>query len=145
MKAKAERKKYGRPEEEPEQGSEATEPTIPAVVLPDPTSSPLEGASQQDADDIDYTQGLQHSRFNAQIRIGPNGETIVDETSLVVEREDGEASTEGYAHVVESDLTKFTNSGTFAKKTKGSRWSAEETELFYDVCLRSLSTAYSQS
>ncbi|PPQ71475.1 hypothetical protein CVT26_011254, partial [Gymnopilus dilepis] len=41
--------------------------------------------------------------------------------------------TENYTHVVESDLTKFVNSGSYSKRYRGSRWTAEETELFYDA------------
>ncbi|KAF8203017.1 hypothetical protein BJ912DRAFT_942624 [Pholiota molesta] len=66
------------------------------------------------------------------VRIGPNGETIIDEESLVVDRAENDG-TENYTHVVESDQTKFVNSGTYGKRYRGSRWSAEETELFYDA------------
>ncbi|KAI0296225.1 hypothetical protein BC826DRAFT_1005983 [Russula brevipes] len=70
------------------------------------------------------------SRFNVQIRIGPNGETIVDEESLFVDRAE-EHETDNYVHVEESDATKFVNSGSYSKKFRGTRWTAEETELFY--------------
>lgn len=72
------------------------------------------------------------SRYNVQVRIGPNGETIIDEASLFVDRHD-EVDTAEYTHIEESDSTKFVNSATYSKKLRGSRWSAEETELFYDV------------
>jgi transcription factor TFIIIB component B'' len=81
---------------------------------------------------FDYSQSLSTSRFNVQVRIGPNGETVIDEESLFVDRNE-EAVTESYTHVEESDTTKFVNSGTYGKKYRGTRWSAEETELFYDV------------
>jgi len=81
---------------------------------------------------FDYTQDLATSRFNVQVRIGPNGETIIDEESLVVDRTEAEDTT-NYTHVVESDHTKFVNSGSYGKRYRGSRWSAEETELFYDA------------
>lgn len=83
-------------------------------------------------DDFDYTQDLATSRYNVQVRIGANGETIIDEESLFVNRNE-EEDTEHYTHVEESDTTKFVNSLTYSKKLRGSRWSAEETELFYDV------------
>ena len=74
------------------------------------------------------------NRFNVQVRIGPNGETIVDEESLFVDRAEGEdIAAEQYTHVEESDQTKFINSASYSRKSRGSRWSAEETELFYDV------------
>jgi hypothetical protein len=50
--------------------------------------------------------------------------------SLLIENE-----TVNYTHVEESDTTKFVNSSTYGKKFRGSRWSAEETELFFDVSL----------
>ncbi|KAK1233740.1 hypothetical protein PQX77_003087 [Marasmius sp. AFHP31] len=85
-----------------------------------------------DPEGFDY-QSLQHSRFNVQVRIGPNGETIIDEESLVVDRVEGEQGEGEYEKVVESDMTKFVNSGTYGKRFRGSRWSKEETELFYDA------------
>ena len=81
---------------------------------------------------FDYSQSMSTSRFNVQVRIGPNGETIIDEESLFVDRVD-ENETVHYTHVEESDTTKFVNSSTYGKKFRGSRWSAEETELFFDV------------
>jgi transcription factor TFIIIB component B'' len=83
---------------------------------------------------FDYSQDLATSKFNVQVRIGPNGETVIDEESLFVDRTD-EEETENYTHVEESDNTKFVNSGTYGRKFRGSRWSAEETELFYHVSL----------
>jgi transcription factor TFIIIB component B'' len=92
-------------------------------------------------DDFDYSKVVGRSRFAAQVRIGANGETILDETSLVIDR-DEEQETSGYAHVEESDATKFTNSSTYSKRYHGSRWSAEETELFFDVRLLRFSCFY---
>ena len=81
---------------------------------------------------FDYSRAMATSRFNVQVRIGPNGETIVDEESLFVDRVQGDDSA-NYTHVEESDTTKFVNSATYGKRFRGSRWSAEETELFFDV------------
>ncbi|KAF9454085.1 hypothetical protein P691DRAFT_798361 [Macrolepiota fuliginosa MF-IS2] len=95
----------------------------------------LAGPSTSRADEetgIDYSQQLETSRYNVQVRIGPNGETIIDEESLVVDRAENE-DTSNYTHIVESDHTKFVNSGTYGKRYRGSRWSAEETELFYNA------------
>jgi transcription factor TFIIIB component B'' len=85
---------------------------------------------------FDYSQALTTSRFNVQVRIGSNGETFIDEESLFVDRND-EEDTENYTHVEESDHTKFVNSGTYGRKYRGSRWGAEETELFYHVSQQS--------
>ncbi|KAH9950887.1 hypothetical protein B0H21DRAFT_685889, partial [Amylocystis lapponica] len=81
---------------------------------------------------FDYTEDMATSRYTVQVRIGPNGETILDEESLYVNRNE-EGDTENYTHIEESDATKFTNSATYSKKVRGSRWSTEETELFYNA------------
>ncbi|TFK56691.1 hypothetical protein OE88DRAFT_1803361 [Heliocybe sulcata] len=83
-------------------------------------------------DGFDYSQSLSTSRYSVQVRIGPNGETIVDEESLFVDRNE-EDDTANYTHVEESDTTKFVNSATYSKKLNGSRWSAEETDLFFQA------------
>jgi transcription factor TFIIIB component B'' len=82
--------------------------------------------------DFDYSQNMSASKFNVRVRIGLNGETVVDEESLYVDNS-AEQDTHDYVHIEESDTTKFINSATHSKKLRGSRWSAMETELFYDV------------
>lgn len=104
-----------------------TPPPQIAINGPAPASGPIAGGS-----DFDYSQNMSASKFNVQVRIGPNGETVVDEESLYVDNS-GEHDTHDYTHVEESDTTKFVNSATHSKKLRGSRWSAMETELFYDV------------
>ncbi|KAJ3895549.1 hypothetical protein GG344DRAFT_62099 [Lentinula edodes] len=149
MKIMMERKKYGQPEDEdtPPEAPTTSDlaPVVPAAESshsrqPSPfldnaasTSTPAVAANL-DPDSFDYTQKLAVSRFNVQVRIGPNGETIIDEESLVVDRAgDTEDDTSGYTHVIESDRSKFTNSSTYGTKLRGTRWSAEETELFYEA------------
>ncbi|OBZ68483.1 Transcription factor TFIIIB component B'' [Grifola frondosa] len=152
MKAILEAKKYGRnledEDERPNKTSDANSEvdqnggaseTVPSTsaTAPVPGSSALdiqveEGAPSGGVDGFDYTEHMAISRYNVQVRIGPNGETIIDEESLFVNR-DEEHHTEEYTHVEESDMSKFVNSSTYSKKSRGSRWSAEETELFYDA------------
>lgn len=140
MKILMELKKYGREEEteETNTGQNTSTPTEAGPPRGFPGSSDAAATSGKPAilDDtgsgFDYTQDMATSRFNVQVRIGPNGETIIDEESLVVDRAEAEDTT-GYTHVVESDHTKFVNSGSYGKRYRGSRWSAEETEMFYDV------------
>ncbi|EMD41887.1 hypothetical protein CERSUDRAFT_129101 [Gelatoporia subvermispora B] len=153
MKAAMEAKKYGRNPDDDESAPPATIAEVPQDNLevditsaahdlsgstprsaPQPSSTDLLGGegARDAGDDFDYTQNLATSRFNVQVRIGPNGETIIDEESLFVDRNE-EQDTTNYTHVEESDTTKFVNSGTYSKKLRGSRWSAEETELFYDA------------
>ncbi|TFK77327.1 hypothetical protein BDN72DRAFT_39066 [Pluteus cervinus] len=123
MRALMERKKYGKEGEDDEDEPTESTPSTSAPVAPTAVTENTEG--------FDYSQNLSSSRYNVQIRIGPNGEAVVDEDSLVVDRTE-HINTDGYAHVVESDHTKFVNSGTYGKRFRGSRWSADETELFYD-------------
>ncbi|KAF7303257.1 HTH myb-type domain-containing protein [Mycena kentingensis (nom. inval.)] len=123
MKAIAERKKYGRPEDDEEPDSNAPAPAAPETM----TKTRRNLSTMTSLPPVPL-----NPRFNVQVRIGPNGETIIDEDSLTVDRTE-EVDTSGYTHVVESDLTKFVNSASYTKKCRGSRWSAEETELFFDA------------
>ncbi|KAJ4485880.1 hypothetical protein J3R30DRAFT_3442662 [Lentinula aciculospora] len=146
MKIMMERKKYGQPEDEDAPVEISTSPN-PAPVTPAAESSqsrqpspPMNNpsastaAANADLDSFDYSQNLTASRFNVQVRIGPNGETIIDEESLVVDRaDDAENETSEYTHVIESDRSKFINSSTYGTKLRGTRWSVEETELFYEA------------
>lgn len=151
MKMLMESKKYGRkegaeetntggqetdvaPAEDPPAANAAAGPSTgaPSSALRAPSTGPP--AEDETGHGFDYSQTMSTSRFNVQVRIGPNGETIIDEESLFVDRND-ENETVNYTHVEESDTTKFVNSSTYGKKFRGSRWSAEETELFFDVSL----------
>jgi transcription factor TFIIIB component B'' len=139
MRSLMEAKKYGRDEDRDHQDS-PTSNVIPALPESSDLSEPTVERAPSNAlivDDtghgFDYSQNMATSRYNVQVRIGPNGETIIDEESLVVDRADAD-ETENYTHIIESDHTKFVNSGTYGKRYRGSRWSAEETELFYEVC-----------
>lgn len=156
LRAIAEAKKYGRNIEDDDQlpamnsgdvaeSSEANPPQEVPTASRSPSAVPQAGPSTPSAerpaqggrmgDEFDYSQDLSTSRYNVQVRIGANGETIIDEESLFVNR-DEEDDTQNYTHVEESDTTKFVNSLTYSKKTRGSRWSAEETDLFFDVSYR---------
>lgn len=104
-------------------------PLLAAVDESVPSSDPTAGGIE-----FDYSQTMSASKFNVQVRIGPNGETVIDEESLYVDNS-AEQDTHDYTHIEESDTTKFVNSATHSKKLRGSRWSAMETELFYDVSM----------
>jgi transcription factor TFIIIB component B'' len=146
MKALMESKKYGTTEDDispkaanveakmaevPAESSSSRTPTT-AIEAVDPSLAPEPTAPDESGHGFDYSQAVSTSRYNVQVRIGPNGETVIDEESLFIDRNEDEG-TENYSHVEESDTTKFVNSGTYGKKFRGSRWSAEETELFFDV------------
>jgi transcription factor TFIIIB component B'' len=120
----------------------AANPPPPTPVNPLPqqpaADDPVQVSGSTAGDnEFDYSQTMSASKFNVRVRIGPNGETVVDEESLYVDNS-AEQDTHDYTHVEESDTTKFVNSATHSKKLRGSRWSAMETELFYDVHLCSL-------
>ena len=151
MRALMEAKKYGRDDEDGEgeglsatpiaDGPSNTPPNaVPSGSMSNGAEVEAEAGEGEDSQGFDYSQSLNTSRFNVQVRIGPNGETIVDEESLFVDRADDQ-DTANYTHIEESDATKFVNSASYAKKFRGSRWSAEETELFYDVSFIHLSSA----
>ncbi|CAL1694935.1 unnamed protein product [Somion occarium] len=143
MKAIMEAKKYGRDLEEEEEarlkeGSTPPDKTLEATPVLDVNaeagpSNIIEDLGIHKGDGFDYSQTMTTTRFSAQVRIGPNGEMIVDEESLFVDRIEEAEDMSGYTHVEESDTTKFVNSATYSKKVRGSRWSAEETELFFDA------------
>jgi len=139
MKSLVEARKFrGRDDDKDDPRSSGTQSNKSPIVGPSLAGGSPAGVSQQEgpaAEDgsgqgFDYSQGLATSRFNVQVRIGLNGETFIDEESLFVDRSH-EDNTEQYTHVEESEHTKFVNSGTYGKKVRGSRWGAEETELFY--------------
>ncbi|KAJ7110002.1 hypothetical protein C8R44DRAFT_801142 [Mycena epipterygia] len=143
MKALAEQKKYGRADEEETDGNNAGAADVleaasaPAdsgeiIVGPSAESETTPVIADASGSGFDYSQDLTASRFTVQVRIGPNGETIIDEESLTVDRAE-EVDTTNYTHVVESDHTKFVNSQSYTKKCRGSRWSVEETELFFEA------------
>ncbi|THH09611.1 hypothetical protein EW145_g1896 [Phellinidium pouzarii] len=134
-----EAKKYGRKEDEAEGGETGYSEARKEDNIDDNASQVGESSSNSAANDaggsgFNYRETLATNRFNAQVRIGPDGETIIDEESLYVDRAENEDnSVDQYQHVEESDQTKFTNSASYGRKLRGSRWSAEETELFYDA------------
>ena len=144
MRATMEAKKYGRDEDAEERSvsTPAVEPstsvaTPPIAITPNRVAHNSPGGSAPEdppetGHGFDYNHTMATSRFNVQIRIGPNGETIVDEESLFVDRAE-EHETDNYVHVEESDATKFVNSGSYSKKFRGTRWTVEETDLFYAV------------
>ncbi|KAG1783492.1 hypothetical protein EV702DRAFT_1264299 [Suillus placidus] len=134
MRVSMEARKYGRNEDDTAQtGQSSSAPAaISAGPSPVPTNDGHPTVGDTSGSGFDYSQDVATSRYNVQIRIGPNGETIIDEESLFVDRNVGD-ETADYTHVEESDVSKFVNSGTYGRRFRGSRWSAEETELFYDA------------
>ncbi|XP_046388764.1 transcription factor TFIIIB component B'' [Ischnura elegans] len=83
---------------------------------------------QEDRNECDEGGGMPAPR----VKVGPDGELIVDEQSLVIEttglREGREDLEKGPALVESSS---FTNYATYSKRSKGLEWSENETLLFY--------------
>ncbi|KAI5897825.1 uncharacterized protein SCHCODRAFT_02565147 [Schizophyllum commune H4-8] len=138
--AKKERKKLGKPEDEEEEEQNATAKDAPEgdspakQAVPDDTQATVveaNGDGDEDSDD-DFYGNLKARDYTTQVRLGAGASIVIDEESTQVDRAADE-DTSGYTHVVEHDRTKFINSSTYTKKVRGSRWSAEETELFYDA------------
>ncbi|KAG8849717.1 Transcription factor TFIIIB component B [Tulasnella sp. 330] len=90
-------------------------------------------AQSEQAEDADLGS-LRSNRFAAQVRLDENGEIIMDDLSLTVDRHEAareEARGMEYELVEEAEKDRFINSLTWSKKLTGQRWDAEETDLFY--------------
>ncbi|KAF7727124.1 Transcription factor TFIIIB component B [Apophysomyces ossiformis] len=77
---------------------------------------------------------LEETSHAPQVRI-VNGEIVLDTDSLVVDRASSQVD---YTHedmevVEETAMSRKVNSSTYGKRKQSSRWSAEETDLFYDA------------
>ena len=85
----------------------------------------------------EYVMRATAVRHAPQIRYDAHGNMVLDEERLDYDRQaeaEEELAAQGPVEViVENDRDKFTNHATFSRKPGYSRWSREETELFYDV------------
>ncbi|KAG8994136.1 Transcription factor TFIIIB component B [Tulasnella sp. JGI-2019a] len=90
-------------------------------------------AQSEQAEDADLSS-LRTNRFAAQVRLDENGEIIMDDLSLTVDRHEAareEAGGVEYELVEEAEKDRFINSLTWSKKLTGQRWGNQETDLFY--------------
>ncbi|KAK6349592.1 Transcription factor TFIIIB component B [Orbilia brochopaga] len=63
-----------------------------------------------------------------------NGQLILDETSLQVDRRERDVGADGPLEIIEeSNLTRRVNSATWSKREKTERWDDDETERFYEA------------
>ncbi|KAF8537149.1 hypothetical protein BDD12DRAFT_807177 [Trichophaea hybrida] len=63
-----------------------------------------------------------------------DGQIVIDEESLRIDRHKRDALEEETMEVVEENVhTRLVNSGTWAKRDKGDRWEAEDTDRFYEA------------
>lgn len=84
-------------------------------------------------DEFSYDETLKTSHYAPQVRIGANGEIVLDVDSLQVDRSADPDLIEEYSHIEENDHSKFTNSSSWSKR-RLVRWGKDDTALFYDVC-----------
>ncbi|POW06922.1 hypothetical protein PSTT_08659, partial [Puccinia striiformis] len=73
----------------------------------------------------------QASLYAPQLRV-VNGQMILDQDSLEVDRRDQEVELDEMEVVEESDATRLVNSNTWSKSIRGERWTVNDTGLFYD-------------
>ncbi|EWC45620.1 hypothetical protein DRE_05181 [Drechslerella stenobrocha 248] len=63
-----------------------------------------------------------------------NGQLVLDETSVQVDRRERDMGADGPLEVIEeSNLTRRVNSATWSKREKTERWDDEETDRFYEA------------
>ncbi|KAI7957147.1 hypothetical protein MJO28_004242 [Puccinia striiformis f. sp. tritici] len=74
----------------------------------------------------------QASLYAPQLRV-VNGQMILDQDSLEVDRRDQEVELDEMEVVEESDATRLVNSNTWSKSIRGERWTVNDTGLFYDA------------
>ncbi|WAQ84399.1 hypothetical protein PtA15_4A852 [Puccinia triticina] len=72
------------------------------------------------------------SQYAPQLRV-VDGQMVLDQDSLAVDRRDHTPPLDDMEVVEESDATRLVNSNTWSKAVRGERWSADETSLFYDA------------
>lgn len=102
------------------------------------TNLPPEPDPQSGGDNNHDLSSLRTNRHAVQVRLDENGDIVMDELSLTVDRYEAaraEAPEDSYELVEEAERDRFVNSLTWSKKLTGSRWTKEETDLFYYVSL----------
>ncbi|KWU47432.1 hypothetical protein RHOSPDRAFT_30857 [Rhodotorula sp. JG-1b] len=83
-------------------------------------------------EDEEDDAGFQETEWAPQMRI-VDGQLVLDESSLQVERGGNTQQIINREVVEESAQDRFVNSSTYSKRKGGARWSKEETEMFYDA------------
>ncbi|CAE6356970.1 unnamed protein product [Rhizoctonia solani] len=147
-------------------GLDADQPQ-PAIKKPEPTPVPVPPGAEVDEDENPVAGRSGPRELGASLSPSPerepgppqetfvesaaapqirfvNGEMILDEDSQFYDRAGGTVQDEDSMVVVdEADSTRFSNSNSFMKKvgSRGSRWTADETELFY-WCLSAFGEDY---
>ncbi|KAG8954956.1 Transcription factor TFIIIB component B [Tulasnella sp. 424] len=131
----AEREVAGELGEDDEQGVGAAARRLQdAETNTDAAHLPTDPGPQNEGENGQDLSGLRTNRHAVQVRLDENGEVVMDELSLTVDRYEAaraEAPEDSYELVEEAERDRFVNSLTWSKKLTGSRWTKEETDLFY--------------
>ncbi|CUA68414.1 hypothetical protein RSOLAG22IIIB_07933 [Rhizoctonia solani] len=148
-------------------GLDMDQPSAPPTKKPEPTPAPPEADAEVDEDGNPIAGPSRRRELGASLSPSPerepqppeetfvesaaapqirfvNGEMVLDEESQFYDRAGPAAQDEDSMVVVdEADSTRFSNSNSFMKKagSRGSRWTADETELFY-WCLSAFGEDY---
>jgi len=117
-------------------GEDLDNPEVPLDLPPAAQllASTLESTATQE--DFDYGENMKASHYAVAMRMDASGQMVLDEESLLVDRTADPALIQDEAameHVEETDISRFVNSASHSRKLRGSRWTREETELFYEA------------
>lgn len=92
--------------------------------------------SEDGEDEDGLGGGFTAAAGGPRVRMGADGQLVIDEESTVID-EHRQAQEELFSgnveYVEEDDRTRFVNSMTHSRKGRGSKWSAEEDEMFFEV------------
>ncbi|MCJ1448307.1 MAG: Transcription factor TFIIIB component B [Stictis urceolatum] len=104
-------------------------PTGPAL---DPSPTPRAVASASPTPPPTNTLDEPAVRLAPQVRL-VNGQIVQDDDSRMIDRHvNADEERESEIIEVENDLTHLINAGSFLKRERHSKWTAEQTELFFD-------------
>ena len=101
---------------------------------PEPTETiPLKLNLNESVDNPKSDNDEEESLPVPQVKVGINGEIILDESSTVLETTAAKRAKEDLSQIplVVENCNKFTNYGTWSKKRRYSDWSEKETFRFY--------------
>lgn len=93
----------------------------------------------EDDDEDGLGGGFTAAAGGPRVRMGADGQLVIDEESTVID-EHRQAQEELFSgnveYVEEDDRTRFVNSMTHSRKGRGSKWSAEEDDMFFEASKR---------
>ena len=117
----------------PDNGTEMTSDDLEPSVSVKKTMDLSEKVDDPDADPSNLHTDEEESLPVPQVKVGVNGEIILDESSTMLETTAARKAKEDLSNtpVVVENSNKFTNYGTWSKKRRYSDWSEKETFKFY--------------